>query len=377
MQNLIIKRQATIMLENYDLGESSDLYQQPRKKFKKSLQIEIVDSFSESKILLQHSQQTPNSSKFSGNRQFNMLTIKNDGSYATSSSPRISGERPMTIEIENTQINQIDHQYDDYYVEEDCYNVSMQKCNRKTMEDRAVCETLITSNTKDAFFGVYDGHTTTYVASFLKENFHKMLLNHPSYGIHKGLAFTEVFHQIDQDINEKLETQNLAGGSTALCALFHRDSLFVANVGDSKAIIIRKDKIIPLTKEHRANNEEEKNRIEQNGGWIFRKESKYLVQGRFQITRSVGDIKYKKYIICEPDILEYKLDEQDDILIMGSDGFWDLFDQEDVLKMVKECKETSGLSKYLIEKAKSKKAYNLDNITLIAVDIQKLRNHAQ
>jgi len=198
-------------------------------------------------------------------------------------------------------------------------------------------------------------------------------VNHPQYQCQKATAFTEVFHKIDEDVNQKLENQNIAGGSTALCAIFHDDSLFVANVGDSKAMIVRKDSITPLTKEHRANNEEEKTRIETNGGWIFRKESKYLVQGRFQITRSIGDIKYKKYIISDPDVFEYKLGDQDELLLMGSDGFWDLFEKEEVLAMIKDKSDMSGLTKYLIEKAKLKKKWNLDNITLIAIDVQKLR----
>ena len=89
-------------------------------------------------------------------------------------------------------------------------------------------------------------------------------------------------------------------------------------------MIIKNDNIIQLTTEHRANNEEEKTRIENNGGWIFRKQSKYYVQGRFQITRSIGDLKYKQFIIPDPDIIEYELDDKDEILIMGSDGFWDV-----------------------------------------------------
>ena len=125
-------------------------------------------------------------------------------------------------------------------------------------------------------------------------------------------------------MNQNLEKQNIAGGSTALCALFSKDNLYVANVGDSKAMIIRNNQIITLTTEHRANNEEEKTRIEKNGGWIFRKQSKYYVQGRFQITRSIGDLKYKQFIIPDPDVSEYKLDEKDEMLIMGSDGFWDV-----------------------------------------------------
>ena len=46
-----------------------------------------------------------------------------------------------------------------------------------------------------------------------------------------------------------------------------------------------------------------------------------------------------------------------------------------MLNLVRDKNGIEGLSKYLIEKAKTKKKYNIDNITLIIVDIQKLRSH--
>lgn len=121
-----------------------------------------------------------------------------------------------------------------------------------------------------------------------------------------------------------MESRKQQGGSTALCALIREQKLYVANAGDSKAIIIKREGVMDLTKEHRATNQEEKLRIEKMGGFIIVHKSRYLVQGSLQITRSFGDQKYKKYISCEPDIVEYSLSADDQIMLMGSDGFWDV-----------------------------------------------------
>lgn len=129
------------------------------------------------------------------------------------------------------------------------------------------------------------------------------------------------FEQVDKKI---LESENLVGGSTVLCALIRENKLYLANAGDSKAVLITKNDMKNITIEHRASNEEEKVRVESLGGVIIVHKSRSLVQGSLQITRSIGDSKYKKYISCEPDLFEHDITNEDQLLIMASDGFWDV-----------------------------------------------------
>ena len=139
MQNLIIKRKATIMLEDYSFDDSLKTYQNPRKKYKKTLQIEITDSFSEAanhQILIEH--QPNNSTSYKPTHSFNLLTLSSDSFYQPSTSPRTKSEVSLRFNHEREPISEIDRKYDDYYVEDDCFNVYMQKCNRKTMEDRVI-----------------------------------------------------------------------------------------------------------------------------------------------------------------------------------------------------------------------------------------------
>lgn len=121
---------------------------------------------------------------------------------------------------------------------------------------------------------------------------------------------------------------NIQGGSTALCAFINSNSLCLANVGDSKAIIIRDNQPVTLNVEHNASNQEERKNIENRGGVVFEKKglnsSRFLVQGALELTRSIGDPSYKEFITCEPDILEYTFDKNDQYIIMASDGFWNV-----------------------------------------------------
>ena len=140
MQNLIIKRRASIMLDNYLIDNTKRIYQEPRKKFKPSLSIEIHDSFTDNntnhKFFKQ--QKNPNSTSFISKHPFNFISFSTDEFCPLSTSPRNQTEVSSFFISEPTFKCEIDNQYDDYYFEEDCFNISMQKCHRKIMEDRVI-----------------------------------------------------------------------------------------------------------------------------------------------------------------------------------------------------------------------------------------------
>jgi len=194
-------------------------------------------------------------------------------------------------------------------------------------------------------------------------------------------AIKEAFNKIDQDVLKNQKDLNIQGGSTALCGYISSKTLYLANAGDSKAVVIRNGQAVPLNIEHRANNEEERRKVENRGGYVFEKKgqktSRLLVQGGLELTRSIGDPSYKEFITCEPDINEYKFDKDDQYVIMASDGFWNEINEEETVKLVRSYDKISGLSNFLIGEASKKKQYGIDNISLIAVDVQKLINGSQ
>jgi hypothetical protein len=48
-------------------------------------------------------------------------------------------------------------------------------------------------------------------------------------------------------------------------------------------------------------------------------------------------------------------------------------DEEETLQQVKRFGTSQGLSKYLVDEVIKRRNYNIDNITLIVIDIKKLR----
>lgn len=101
--------------------------------------------------------------------------------------------------------------------------------------------------------------------------------------------------------------------------------IYVANAGDSRCVMGRAGQAVPLSFDHKPENEEERRRIEKAGSTI----TEGRVDGNLNLSRSLGDLKYKQNkrltpeehpVTGNPDIYTYDLTPEDDFIIMGCDG---------------------------------------------------------
>ena len=141
MSNLCVKRPFRLLIDSTEPNEPEIYFPSARKQVKKALTIEVYDSFAE-KTSNPHvrSYNMPQNTPFSINKPYSVQTPRNSSKRSTTSSPRFPSEfmfPPNSESSRNTTASQTE-QYDDYYLEGNYYNVTMQKCNRRTMEDR-VC----------------------------------------------------------------------------------------------------------------------------------------------------------------------------------------------------------------------------------------------
>jgi serine/threonine protein phosphatase PrpC len=65
--------------------------------------------------------------------------------------------------------------------------------------------------------------------------------------------------------------------------------IHVANAGDSRCVMGRAGTAVPLSFDHKPENEEERTRIEKAGSTI----TEGRVDGNLNLSRSLGDLKYK------------------------------------------------------------------------------------
>ena len=129
---------------------------------------------------------------------------------------------------------------------------------------------------KCAFFGVYDGHCGSVCAEFLRDNLHKYILrdknfpNDPKLSLREGIlkAEAEFFKRCIDEKGDLIEKS----GSCALVMLVVNDICYVANVGDSRAILSKDggQQAVSITTDHKPCAKDEKERILKAGGKIYR-----------------------------------------------------------------------------------------------------------
>lgn len=107
-----------------------------------------------------------------------------------------------------------------------------------------------------------------------------------------------------------------------------KKKIFVANAGDSRAVMGKGGKAVPLSFDHKPENQIEIERIEKAGSTI----TEGRVDGNLNLTRAIGDLKYKTKthlkpeehpITANPDCYVYDLESDCDFIIMGCDGVWE------------------------------------------------------
>jgi serine/threonine protein phosphatase PrpC len=150
-------------------------------------------------------------------------------------------------------------------------------------------------------------------------------------------ALSEAFKRTEQDLQSgpaRLETE-LAGTTVTAILRGSDGAVYVASVGDSRAIMFRRDgSVLYSTKDHKPDRPEEKARIVAAGGLcvkkknfigtrIFAPKCKLRYPG-LTVTRSLGDACAKRLgVSAEPEVSKWETKFSDDYLLIASDGIWE------------------------------------------------------
>jgi len=115
--------------------------------------------------------------------------------------------------------------------------------------------------------------------------------------------------------------------------------VYVANAGDSRAVMGVGGRTVPLSFDHKPEGPEEIERIHKAGSVI----TDGRVDGNLNLTRAIGDLKYKQKkhlkaeehpITANPDTYSYDLTDDADFIIMGCDGVWEQKSNEEMVDWV-------------------------------------------
>ncbi|XP_015421617.1 PREDICTED: protein phosphatase 1H, partial [Myotis davidii] len=209
-------------------------------------------------------------------------------------------------------------------------------------------------------------------------------------------ALESAFKEMDLQIERERSSYNISGGCTALIVICLLGKLYVANAGDSRAIIVRNGEIIPMSSEFTPETERQRlqylaflqphllgnefthlefpRRVQRKElgkkmlyrdfnmtGWayktiedddlkfplIYGEGKKARVMATIGVTRGLGDhdlkvhdsnIYIKPFLSSAPEVRIYDLSKYehgaDDVLILATDGLWDVLSNEEVAEAI-------------------------------------------
>lgn len=240
---------------------------------------------------------------------------------------------------------------------------------------------------KKVAFSIFDGHNGSGCAKFCTNHlpeYVQRLIADGDTDIEEALRLA--FHQMDEEWEKEAFAKQCDAGAVGVfvylecgfeCESNQKDCLYVANVGDCRAILCSKGKAKVLTEDHNGNNVNERARV----GERMPKNSDIL-SGHIQVTRAIGDYiagdslegngnanngvnemsgkpckpmngmngvstgsshQYTHHkvdgLICDPHITKHELSPDDEFMIVACDGLWDVKGMSCELAM-KECRRS-------------------------------------
>jgi len=258
------------------------------------------------------------------------------------------------------------------------------------------------------YCGVFDGHGGSAAAQWLSRELHNVLNSHLQKDNSKPLtaSLSDAFEDADKQLLAYLETQGTDilqnAGSTGTVALVRTDRVVLANVGDSQGFLLRKGQPFALATPHRVYGQgdfvkTEIERVRSTGGWIH--------DGRvcniLAVSRAFGDWEFKGVglsgllqagvergywppefaqgqsfksdpVIVTPDASDTRLTEDDELLVVATDGMWDVLPPLEALrwarKEFKARRNAQEVAESLV--ALALKRYTTDNVACIVVDLK-------
>jgi len=296
--------------------------------------------------------------------------------------------------------------------------------HKANQDSYAICGSILGDDSCN-LFGVFDGHGSygdlcSYRAADDVPNNLVLALEREGGlaaldGVHMQDVYKRAFTITDESMHSDRTIDDSLSGTTAITLLQKGDKLFVANVGDSRAIIATmqngKLKSSPLSSDQTPYRKDERERLKKCGARILtcdQIEGNDVVHENFGVelgeeidtdgdpprvwdatlekpgcafSRSIGDNVGKGVGVCaDPEILEWNLTPDDKFAVIASDGVFEFITSQNVVQMLASFEDPIEAAKYVVAEA-----YRLwltydnrtDDITIIVLYFENIRPSAR
>ncbi|KAJ4871894.1 putative protein phosphatase 2C 35 [Raphanus sativus] len=278
----------------------------------------------------------------------------------------------------------------------------------KENQDAYCIKTELQGNPNVHFFGVFDGHGVfgTQCSSFVKDRVVEMLSEDPALLQDPEKAYKSAFLRVNEELHES-EIDDSMSGTTAITVLVVGDKIYVANVGDSRAVLAVKDRnrvlAEDLSYDQTPFREDECERVKACGARVLTvdqveglkdpniqtwasEESEggdpprlWVQNGMYPgtaFTRSVGDCTAEGIgVTAEPEVSMVHLSPNHLFFVVASDGIFEFLPSQAVVDMVgRYADPRDGCAAAAAESYKLwlEHENRTDDITIIIVQIKNL-----
>lgn len=221
---------------------------------------------------------------------------------------------------------------------------------RVDMEDAHTTVVSLNDTLKNwSFFAVFDGHAGKIAAEICSKDLVNKITAVLTDDVMKGLTDSgdystelvcktvkESFLKMDRILRDQLKTQGDRSGTTCTALLIAPKHYFFINCGDSRGLIVRNNRVLFSTEDHKPTNDQERDRIVRAGGLVMTQR----INGSLAVSRALGDFDYKaddnreateQLVSPEPDVECIERSPKDDQYIcLACDGIFDVFSNEDL-----------------------------------------------
>lgn len=180
-------------------------------------------------------------------------------------------------------------------------------------------------------------------------------------------AFARAYKAMDKDLRSHPSLDCFCSGSTAVTVLKLGSDLYMANIGDSRAVLGSREATgggmvaVQLTVDLKPDVPSEAERIKKCRGRVFALQDEPEVPRVWlpfddapglAMARAFGDFCLKDYgVISVPEFFHWSLTEKDQFVILASDGVWDVLSNQEAVDIVSASPSRSKAAKSLVEAA--------------------------
>ncbi|KAL3838546.1 hypothetical protein ACJIZ3_023137 [Penstemon smallii] len=179
-------------------------------------------------------------------------------------------------------------------------------------------------------------------------------------------SFLKAYKVMDRELRMYANIDCFCSGTTAVTLVKQGQDLVIGNVGDSRAILGTRDgnnllTAVQLTVDLKPNLPAEEERIRKCKGRVFALQDEPEVarvwlphndSPGLAMARAFGDFCLKDFgLISVPEISYRRITDQDEFIVLATDGIWDVLTNKEVVDIVSSCPSRSYAARTLVDSA--------------------------